>query len=681
MDAVAEGLWILADRFEQSGNISQAVKCLEAICQSRSPFLPIVEVKTRLQLATVLLNYTDNLLHAKNHLERAQLLLKQIPSCFELKCRAYSLLSRCYHLVGTIGPQKQVLKKGLDLAVTGDGLSPLLWVCNFNLQLANALTIEGDFPNVIRALEAGLVYASKAQFPQLQLLFAVSMLHVHLMESDNLTALQQTVSLCDQLWDQLPHQTRELHPGLHVYNQLLHVFYFLRVCDYKAASHHVELLDAALSSKYETARLQLLAPEEKQACMSTLEMQDHDLQKEMKILQGQLKEQGIHEQKRNELVGFYHELDRQLEGLKDQERFYKYLFYGNAWKQESKLPLGVFPLDGEWLPTGAVLILVDLMAVTCARPKGMFKETTKRLQSGLSIVNGELGKLGITSSTQETHLPHWSIWMAGVYLVLQFQLLENKILIDLTRTEFMDAQKALMEVLDLYFRFPTILQGCESSIHMLLGHYAHSVGCFQEGALHFIEAAKLTESKALKALCHVYSAISLICLGDADSCSQALDLIGPVYRSMDSFIGVREKTLVLFASGLLQMKQHNPQEARTRLANGLKLTHKQLGNHQLVSQYLTVLGSLALAIHDTSQALDILKSSFTLAKALHDVSGQIGVLTELTALYRELGEGAKLQENFQFEERKVEELARHIQTAVSSSHHMYLLKHGLNQET
>jgi hypothetical protein len=40
-----------------------------------------------------------------------QLLLKQIPSCFELKCRAYSLLSQCYHLVGTIHPQKQTLKK------------------------------------------------------------------------------------------------------------------------------------------------------------------------------------------------------------------------------------------------------------------------------------------------------------------------------------------------------------------------------------------------------------------------------------------------------------------------------------------------------------------------------------------------------------------------------------------
>jgi len=45
-------------------------------------------------------------------------------------------------------------------------------------------------------------------------------------------------------------------------------------------------------------------------------------------------------------------------------------------------------------------------------------------------------------------------------------------------------------------------------------------------------------------------------------CLQALDLIGPVYEVMDSFVGVREKTGVLFAYGLLLMKQQDLQEAR-----------------------------------------------------------------------------------------------------------------------
>ncbi|PNX75589.1 cohesin loading complex subunit SCC4-like protein [Trifolium pratense] len=118
MEAIAEGLWGLADYHETKGEIAKAVKCLEAICQSSVSFFPIVEVKTRLRIATILLHYSHNSNHAKSHLERSQLLLKSIPSCFELKCRAYSLLSQCYHLIGAIQPQKQVLFKGLHLAAS-----------------------------------------------------------------------------------------------------------------------------------------------------------------------------------------------------------------------------------------------------------------------------------------------------------------------------------------------------------------------------------------------------------------------------------------------------------------------------------------------------------------------------------------------------------------------------------
>lgn len=71
MEAVAEGLWGLADYHEKTGEIGKAIKCLEAICQSRVSFLPIIEAKTRLHVATLLLRHTHNLNQAKAHLERA----------------------------------------------------------------------------------------------------------------------------------------------------------------------------------------------------------------------------------------------------------------------------------------------------------------------------------------------------------------------------------------------------------------------------------------------------------------------------------------------------------------------------------------------------------------------------------------------------------------------------------
>jgi MAternally-affected-uncoordination protein len=163
--------------------------------------------------------------------------------------------------------------------------------------------------------------------------------------------------------------------------------------------------------------------------------------------------------------------------------------------------------------------------------------------------------------------------------------------------------QSLVQIVDWHERFPRMLQGSQSNVQLLLGHYSHSVGCFHEAALHFLEGAKLTESEGLKAMCNMNAAVSFICIGDSDSSSQvvfssyasslssllysvqqvcfalegfnnasayhqdlvglqALDLIAPVYRMMDSYVGVREKTLVLFASGLHQTKQHNLQEAR-----------------------------------------------------------------------------------------------------------------------
>lgn len=208
MEALAEGLWGLADFHEEKGEIHKAVKCLEAICQSHVSFFPVVEVKTRLRIATLLLKHSHNVTHAKSHLERSQLLLHSIPSCFDLKCRAYSLLSQCYHLVGAIPPQKQILNKALQLTTSSGNeyvqffflfpfaiffvnlgsffnfhiivvfgirrLSVKLWSCNFNSQLANALIIEGDYQNSIAALESGYICAAQISYPQLQVLFSVS---------------------------------------------------------------------------------------------------------------------------------------------------------------------------------------------------------------------------------------------------------------------------------------------------------------------------------------------------------------------------------------------------------------------------------------------------------------------------------------------------------------------------
>ncbi|XP_050942557.1 sister chromatid cohesion protein SCC4 isoform X1 [Cucumis melo] len=666
MEAVAEGLWRLADYHEKQGELGKAIKCLEAICQSPVSFFPVLEVKTRLRIATLLLTYSHNVNHAKSHLERSQLLLKSIPSCFELKCRAYSLLSQCYHLVGAIPPQKQLLYKGLDLTNSaGHELSVKLWSCNFNSQLANALIIEGDYQNSISALESGYVFSAEICYPELQMFFATSILHVHLMQWYDDNSVEQAVNKCDEVWESMEPEKRQQCVGLLFYNELLHIFYRLRICDYKNAAQHLDKLDAAM--KADLQQTQYI----------------EDLTKEMNALNQSLSRSDLHYKDRLALTGKHAQLQEQLRSITRPTSMSKESLepghFGNVRRtSRDKLELAPYPIDGEWLPKSAVYALVDLMVVIFSRPKGLFKECSKRILSGMLTIQEiflaeELVKLGIADGVREVSLQHSAIWMAGVYLMLIMQLLENKVAIELTRSEFVEAQEALVQMKNWFLRFPTILQACESMIEMLRGQYAHYVGCYHEATFHYIEAAKLTESKSIQAMCQVYAAVSYICIGDAESSTLALDLIGPVYSMMDSFVGVREKTSVLFAYGLLLMKQHDLQEARNRLAKGLQLTHNHLGNLQLVAQYLTILGSLALALHDTVQAREILRSSLTLAKKLYDIPTQIWVLSVLTTLYQELGEKGNEMENAEYQCKKADDLQRRLVDAHSSIHHIELI--------
>ena len=68
--AAVEALTILAKGFLTSQRPSQAIKCLEAICRSSAP-MPIAAAKTRLWLAQVLLQHTQNVTEATQHLQQA----------------------------------------------------------------------------------------------------------------------------------------------------------------------------------------------------------------------------------------------------------------------------------------------------------------------------------------------------------------------------------------------------------------------------------------------------------------------------------------------------------------------------------------------------------------------------------------------------------------------------------
>jgi MAternally-affected-uncoordination protein len=152
--------------------------------------------------------------------------------------------------------------------------------------------------------------------------------------------------------------------GLFFYTELLQTFYLLRVCDYKAASKHVERLDTAVKSEMQRGQ------------------RIKELGTELSAVERSLAQPVLKERERAALVHKQRQLKDQLRALCGYDELNDVLDYGD------KLLLAPPPMHGEWLPRTAVFVLVDLMVVMVSRPKGIFRECGKRIQSGLQIIHG-----------------------------------------------------------------------------------------------------------------------------------------------------------------------------------------------------------------------------------------------------------------------------------------------------
>ncbi|GFS38233.1 tetratricopeptide repeat (TPR)-like superfamily protein [Actinidia rufa] len=226
---------------------------------------------------------------------------------------------------------------------------------------------------------------------------------------------------------------------------------------------------------------------------------------------------------------------------------------------------------------------------------------------------------------------------------------------------------------------------------MLRGQYAHALGSYSEATFHFIEAGKLTQSKSMQAMCQVYAAVSYICIGGPESSAEALDLIGPVYQMMDSFVGVREKTSALFAYGFLLMRQQNLQEARsgTSCKGSCSGTFPVPFVRDLCS---CVVLPWSLCVFPWTQCFGqdpaaggaprmhvevmITKTTMTIETTWAETLATARATQDLAlipSLYQELGEKGNEMENLEYQNKKVEDLQKRLNDARSSIHHIELI--------
>lgn len=154
------------------------------------------------------------------------------------------------------------------------------------------------------------------------------------------------------------------------------MFYLLRICDYKTATQHVDRLDSAMKADIERTR------------------HIQELRKELEALNFSLSRADLNYRDRSALSEKRVHLEEQLSSISglgsSGKDSLEPAYFGNVKRAcGEKLELAPPPIDGEWLPKGAIYALVDLTFVAFSRPKGLFKDCGKRIQSGIQTIQGE----------------------------------------------------------------------------------------------------------------------------------------------------------------------------------------------------------------------------------------------------------------------------------------------------
>ncbi|CAI7903954.1 unnamed protein product [Closterium sp. NIES-54] len=377
-----------------------------------------------------------------------------------------------------------------------------------------------------------------------------------------------------------------------------------------------------------------------------------------------------------------------------------------------RLPLGPpHMLNADWLPLPAVRAVAGLLKVMLSRPGGKLLEAEGALKEEREMLRDELHRIGVLPGSTESSLEPWSVAWAGTLLLLLLYVLEAQMVLALTSTEYPLSQRVLLEICDWSSRFPTLLASFGPNLHLLLGQYAHATIDLPIAIRHFSTAAAKAASSSphhlhhrpIRCLALCLSAIVHLTIDDPSHghISQAVDILSALEQEEAQHTQTRqlqhqqqgaalpspsatavaagderkrEQCAQLLATALLALRQGNLVDARSRLAQGLLVTHRQLSNHQIAAHFLLAIGGIALRTSDLVGAKDILRSGLTLFRAARDTQGVVAVAAELSLLYRSTDDAMAESQNAAYLNRKRGELSQQVTAAVGTPGHAILLQ-------
>lgn len=582
--AIAPALIALALECEHAGDPLGAIKALETVianAKTRAKCLPQVEARCRVKLASLLLKHTDNAHRAKTHLEAAQVLLKPLKRCEELRAQGLSLLGRTYKMMGSEyrRPRFNALQRGLNMSIGMRERAPedavwTMWTFHYYLEHADACMVEEDWTGCESYLDAGLRVVRtihKDRGSRMEVLFAIAQLQ---------RALAQRAS-----------GTKDAHV-------------------FEASKSAEEAMSKMLDEKEpaeDTARLRFHYAVVR-ALGKLMEGDPGGAKNDPKKFKSLMEE-------------VKHANDSAYNWLPDPAAFAlaKYL------SAEIQRPTGKLSPAMAELTQAKDLVDAELHNLGVL-PQGGEAPETKSEQGEEAC-----SRLWVTC---EEEMQYRVAQDARPYLYLRMLILESIVSIALTSCKYDVALDVACQMADMLEVYPQTLSLFASHVEMVSGHALHALGRYPEASARFSRAAALASTPNWRDIATLCSALSILCCDDEDSASRALELAKPIvraYKEKDETPSVLNHTFALFASGCALYEQGQLDDAKNHLGRALKKTYEQGDNNQLLASCLRLICGIDVANDETR---GMAETAFGVSKEQGDLPLQVAALVNLNRIHR-----------------------------------------------
>eukprot|EP01130_Rhizamoeba_saxonica_P003088 TRINITY_DN1333_c0_g1_i1.p1 TRINITY_DN1333_c0_g1~~TRINITY_DN1333_c0_g1_i1.p1 ORF type:complete len:645 (+),score=91.50 TRINITY_DN1333_c0_g1_i1:247-2181(+) len=554
-------LWGIAEQFVYSGEIRNAILCLEAIVQSPISLFITDEAKTRIRLTEILLKYTQNHTEAKLHIDMASTLLDQVPSEKDLKLQVYYFYSIIYERLNNKSGLKQVLGLGLELSKDFD----FHWYQFFLLKMAKVCGIdESDMVQATEYLQLGIETTKKVDSLPFQILFNLSCLQLNLHAND----LESCVHYMNEAQELLFHFRSECRKSV------------------RRGSFSKNTRKDHINSPFKSPSSKLL--NEKTQTLMMLEIQYHILIIIYNIQKAD-----------------YKDIFNTLENLQK--------LVNSLANAESDL------VKFTWLPKTHIYLCTYLLSIYCNKPIGNYETISGFIEKGVKLTSDLYKQEG-----NKRYIIFGGDQFVSSLIRYRFKFHENQIYINLCRSNLSTAIKGIAQCHKLCRKYPKYLDPIQAgtTLNILLGLYSYLTGNTEYAKQHLSSAfLKSDENSEVALIAMIHKSLIHLSCNEPGPVFEFVNAFSERLRAHRSSL---IRASLLFIEARLSHIQKKNDEAKEKIKECLAIANGTVVHNQLASVALNFLGMMTMldGVYN-ERAETILKSALVISYKSEDLYNQL----------------------------------------------------------